>query len=207
MSRSVHVYIEGGAPGRAADNDFRRGWKKFLERLHRHARDCGYDGLNPIRGKGRSETFRRFKQDIEANRSDLCVLLVDSEGPVHGNQNVWEVVFNRDGWRKPDGATSSHLYLMVQMVEAWLLSDHDALEKYFKGGLNRKNLPKTNLEQRSKDEVNNALIAATRDSQRGAYRHGQAHEILEFVKPEYVMTLTHGHRLFDTLAKLIKDNG
>jgi len=30
VKRHVRVYIEGGAEGKTADSDFRRGWKKFL---------------------------------------------------------------------------------------------------------------------------------------------------------------------------------
>jgi hypothetical protein len=93
---------------------------------------------------------------------------------------------------------------MVHMVETWLLTDQDALQAYFKRGFNPKALPTTNLEARSKDEINNALEKATGGSPKGPYQHGQAHEIIELVAPDKVKTLKHGQRLFDTLGKLIK---
>lgn len=92
---------------------------------------------------------------------------------------------------------------MVHFVETWLLTDQDALERFFKKGFKRKPLPTTNLEGRSKDEIEQALKRATQNSKKGAYKHGQAHEIIELVRPERVKTLSHGQRLFDTLGELI----
>jgi len=45
---------------------------------------------------------------------------------------------------------------MVHFVETWLLTDQEALEKFFRGGLNLKTLPTTNLEARSKKEIEDA---------------------------------------------------
>lgn len=58
--RCVRVYIEGGAEGRTADSDFRRGWKKFLTELHELARRNGFHALEIVRGKGRGNAFKRF---------------------------------------------------------------------------------------------------------------------------------------------------
>jgi hypothetical protein len=93
---------------------------------------------------------------------------------------------------------------MVHMVETWLLTDQDALQKFFKQGFRQGLLPTTNLEARSKDEINQVLEKATQGSSKGPYRHGQAHEIIGTVRPERVKTLRHGQRLFDDLGKLIK---
>ena len=41
VKRHVRVYVEGGAEGKTADSDFRRGWKKFLDELHELARANG----------------------------------------------------------------------------------------------------------------------------------------------------------------------
>jgi hypothetical protein len=84
------------------------------------------------------------------------------------------------------------------------LSDQDALQKFFKRGFNQNLLPTTNLEARAKDDIEQALKRATQDSLKGPYRHGQAHEIIEIVRPDRVKTLRHGQRLFDDLGRLIK---
>jgi len=94
---------------------------------------------------------------------------------------------------------------MVHFVETWLLTDQEALQKFFKQGFNQRPLPTTNLEGRSKDEIERALKKATQGSAKGPYQHGQAHEIIEIVNPARVKTLRHGQRLFDSLGNLIRN--
>lgn len=207
VERRVRVFVEGGASGKQADNDFRRGWKKFLDELHRLARANGYQSLEVVRGKGRADTFRKFKSSRETYPHDLCVLLVDSEGPVAPKQGVWDVVANRRGdqWIKPPWAGGRHLYLIVQFIETWLVADPDALRSFFKGGFAPEKLPTTNLEQQSKSKIEQALKAATRSTAKGAYRHVDATLIMEKVRPEKVKTLSHGRRLFSNLSDMIQD--
>jgi hypothetical protein len=200
------LYIEGGAEGRASDSDFRRGWKIFLNELHQLARQMNFDSLEVVRGKGRANAYNMFKSSKTTHPYDLCVLLVDSEMEVAPGRHVWEVVAQRQGdhWKRPQWAHSDHLFLMVQMVETWLLTDHDALRSFFKErGFETRHLPTTDLENRSKDDINEALRKATKSTGKGPYRHGQAHEILEYVRPDRVKTLTHAKRLFDTMERMI----
>jgi hypothetical protein len=206
VKRHVRVYIEGGAVGRTADSDFRRGWKIFLNELHEIARDNGYQSLEVVRGQGRSNTFHRFQNHQKECPDDLCVLLVDSEIEVPEGMRVWDVVARREGdkWHRPPWATEQHLYLMVVFVETWLLTDQEALQSFFKNNFNARPLPTTNLEQRSKDQIEQALKEATKICKNGPYQHGQAHEIIGIVRPERVRTLRHGLRLFQELGNLIK---
>lgn len=208
MSRSVRVYIEGGATGRIADSTFRYGWKRFLNELHVLARENGYHSLEVVRGKGRARTFDRFTKYNKRFPQDLCVLLVDAETAVPKGARIWDIVANRkgDNWKRPPWATEKHLFLMVHFVETWLLTDQNALQQFFKRGLDLKPLPTTNLEARSKQEIEAALKKATQLSSKGAYKHGQAHEIIGTVAPERVKTLTHGQRLFSCLSSLIRGN-
>ena len=205
MKKHVRVYIEGGAVGKTADNDFRRGWKKFLHELHELARQNGYQSLEVVRGKGRGNAYRGFSHYKKQFPDDLCVLLVDAEMVVPADVNVWDVVAKRDGdqWTRPDWATEQHLYLMVAFVETWLLTDQDALAAFFKRDFNVKPLPATDLENCSKDDLEHALKQATKNCKKGPYRHGQAHEVIEYVSPEKVRKLSHGRRLFDVLRDLI----
>jgi hypothetical protein len=207
VKRHVRVYIEGGAEGKTADSDFRRGWKKFLNELHELARSHGFHSLEVVRCKGRANAFHRFKEHHREHPNDLCVLLVDAETAAPENARVWDVVRKREGdrWQRPPWATENHLYLMVIFVETWLLSDLDALRQFFKYNIDSRLFPTMDLEARSKAEIERALQAATKDSAKGPYRHGQAHEIIGIVNPERVKTLRHGHRLFHGLGKLISD--
>ena len=208
VKRCVRVYIEGGAEGRGADADFRRGWKAFLIELHDLARIFEYHELTVIRCKGRANAYHRFVTGKSQFPDDLCVLLVDFEMAVPTGGCVWDVVARRDGdkWQRPQWATERHLYLMVHFVETWLLTDQDALSKFFKRNFNPAGLPTTNLEDRSKQAVEAALKKATKDLSKGPYQHGQAHEIIEIVRPERVRTLTHGRRLFDVLGRWSEAN-
>ena len=207
VKKCVRVYIEGGAEGRIADSDFRRGWKRFLNELHLLARSNGYHSLEVVRGKGRANTFRGFTKHQMEHPNDLCVLLVDAETEAPEGVRVWDIVARRaqDSWHRPNWATDRHLYLMAYFIETWLLTDQDALQQYFKKGFNPKVLPTTNLESRSKDEIENALISATKNSSKGEYQHGQSHEIIGITRPDRVKTLKHGRRLFETLSSLIRD--
>ncbi len=206
MKRHVRVYVEGGGEGKTSDSDFRRGWKRFLAELHELARGYGYHSLEVVRGKGRGRTFNLFSKHKSSRPQDLCVLLADSETSVPMADNLWNVVATRPGdkWQRPTWAEERHLYLMVHFVETWLLTDQEALQRFFKKGFNAKPLPTTNLESRSKADIEQALKKATQDTSKGSYRHGQAHEIIELVSPEKVKTLMHGARLFDTLSEFIK---
>ncbi|HMG76072.1 MAG TPA: DUF4276 family protein [Pyrinomonadaceae bacterium] len=190
VKRFVRVYIEGGAEGKSEGNTFRESWKKFLNELHELARQHGYHGLKPVRGKGRAETFRLFAAHQSVHPEDLCALLVDSETKAPEGSSVWNIVANRtsDNWQRPVWAEERHLYLMVHFVETWLLTDQNALQQFFKNGFTTTPLPTTNLETRSKAEVLAALKKATQNTPKGAYRHGQANEIIKIVSPEKVKT-------------------
>jgi|KBSSwiStaDraftv2_1062776.scaffolds.fasta_scaffold46951_5 hypothetical protein len=206
VKRHVRVYIEGGAKGKTADSDFRRGWKKFLSEIHEFARQHGYRSLEVVRGKARGNAFHLFVKHKAVWPNDLVVLLADSETAVPNNASVWKIVADQDKWQKPAWATDRHLYLMVHFVETWLLTDQDALKQFFKERLNLNVLPTSNLENRSKTEIEKALKQATKDTKKGPYTHGQAHEIIELVNPDNVKTLRHGNRLFTTLRELIEEN-
>ncbi len=207
MKKHVRVYIEGGAEGKQADSDFRRAWKKFLNELHELARDNGYHSLEIVRGKGRASTFRRFTKREAKYPSDLCVLLADAETKVPEGARVWDAVAQRPGdkWQRPFWATERHLYLMVYFVETWMLTDQEALQRFYQRGFNPNPLPTVNLETRSKDEIDQALKKATQNSLNGPYKHGHAHEIIEIVDPDKVKTLKHGQRLFESMGNLIRD--
>jgi Domain of unknown function (DUF4276) len=206
VKRSVRVYIEGGATGSTADSDFRRGWKKFLNELHELARNQGFHRLDVVRGKGRSNTYNSFCAHKIKYSEDLCVLLVDSETSVLEYEKLWDVVKKREGdqWERPHWATESHIYFMVPFVEAWLLTDHDALKSFFGQKFDLTAIPTTDLENRTKIDIERALKKATSKTKKGSYRHGDSHSIIENTRPEKVKTLRHGRRLFESLGALIK---
>jgi hypothetical protein len=65
VKRHVRVYIEGGAEGREANNDFRRGWKKFLYELHKRAMENGFHFKMPCRSSLKKVSIKNcFPQQI-----------------------------------------------------------------------------------------------------------------------------------------------
>ena len=77
---------------------------------------------------------------------------------------------------------------MVQCMEAWILADPDALDRFYGQKLKKAKLPaRTNLEEESKLDIYSKLEAATKDTQKGSYgkiRH--ASELLGKIDPKKV---------------------
>lgn len=90
----------------------------------------------------------------------------------------------RDGWDLST-AHEDQIHLMVQTMEAWLLSDPEALAKYYGQGFNANPLPKrTNLEDEPKANLCPALEKATRKTQKGEYKKiAHASDLLAKVDP------------------------
>ena len=65
---------------------------------------------------------------------------------------------------------------MVQMMEAWLIADREALVRFYGQGFGENTIPKhSNVEQIDKSTLKLALKAATRNTSKGEYhkiRHG-----------------------------------
>src|SRR5262249_27287060 len=97
------------------------------------------------------------------------VLSIDSEGPVNnGPKAHWK---RRDGWNLPD-ISAEHYHLMVQMMEAWLAADREALRKFYGQRFNANAIPRTpNVEQLGKQDRESALKEATRRTTRGEEYH------------------------------------
>ena len=124
---SAVIYIEGGG-----DRDenlarlFRRSWTKFFEA-------AGLEGRMPrvVRGGGRARTFDLFQTAIGNPRPGrVPLLLVDSEADAAAGHSAWRHLQARDGWDRPPGARNDQAFLMVQVMETWLVADRNALNGY-----------------------------------------------------------------------------
>lgn len=95
---------------------------------------------------------------------------------------------------------------MTQCVEAWLVADRDALQKFYGAGFNKRALPaNTNVEAVDKRALESGLERAARNTSKGRYqkiRH--CSELLARLDPTTVRSkATHCNRLFTTLASCI----
>lgn len=156
---SAVVYIEGGGDrDQNLERLFRRSWTKFFQA-------AGLDGHMPrvIRGGGRNRTFDLFATAIQNPRPGrVPFLLVDSEAAVVVGPSAWQHLHDRDNWDRPQGARDDQMFLMVQVMETWLLADRAALREYF-GAPFRENALRQwpELEDLPKPDVLEALARAT----------------------------------------------
>ncbi len=181
---SAVIYIEGGG-----DRDenlarlFRRSWTKFFEA-------AGLEGRMPrvVRGGGRARTFDLFQTAIGNPRPGrVPLLLVDSEADVAAGHSAWRHLQARDGWDRPQGARDDQVFLMVQVMETWLVADRNTLQSYF-GAQFRENALQQwpDLEDVPKRSVLDALARATAGCPRRYAKGEVSFELLERIHPARV---------------------
>jgi hypothetical protein len=140
MVSEIRIYVEGGSKSSSSTKaDLRAGLGQFLNSIRQICRErhvrwditaCG----------ARGETHKFFK-DAQAKHSEAFnVLLVDSEGPV--TRAAWEHLRLHDQWDDLTKEDKEHCHLMVQAMEAWLVADKSALERFYRQGFNEAALPK-----------------------------------------------------------------
>lgn len=194
---SAVIYIEGGGDNRRLGAEFRQGWKAFLT-------NAGLSGRMPrvVGGGSREETFDRFSIALADPTDDTVpFLLVDSEGPVAVAHSVWQHLQASDGWRKPDTARDDQAFLMVQVMESWLLADRNALQKYF-GERFKANAIRQwpRLEDVPKETVFDVLEKATAGCPKPYSKGKVASELLARIDPAIVEGVCpHAKSLLDRL--------
>ena len=196
----VRIFIEGGGSGDRDDSHFRTEWSRFLA-------SAGLSGRLPkvVRCGDRARAFRRFSDAIrKVGGDEVNILLVDSEGPVKEDQSTWEYLWDNDGWRQPDGADDNQAYLMVQAMEAWLMSDRVALGEYFGRGFNENRLPgQSDPEQIPKNTLESSLKDASTGCGRQYAKGTMSFEILGRVDAGRVEErCSHAKTLFNYLRLL-----
>lgn len=203
--RGIAIYLEGGGTGQSTRAALRQGMDEFLRPLKQAARAKALHWRLVCCGS-RRETFRKFEYSA-SNGEDMVVLLVDAEGPVVDRPR--EHLRSRDGWDL-NFASSDRVHLMVQTMEAWIVSDSDALSRYYGQGFNRTALPRTeNLESVSKRDVERSLRQATEHTQKGRYKKiRHARDLLGMINAEETKRrCRHCARLFHVLGRLIEETG
>ncbi|HUW31406.1 MAG TPA: DUF4276 family protein [Planctomycetota bacterium] len=195
----MKIYVEGGGPGKAAETDCRQGFRCLLER-------AGFAHPSPaIKACGtRRSAFDDFATALRLSEPDVYpVLLVDSEAPVR--KEPWEHLKDRDGWPRPDAAEDDQAQLLVQCMETWIVADQEAVERFFGQNLHANALPPAvDLENRSKDDVQESLERATRNCGRNRnYRKGKrSFDLLAQLDAEVLRkSLPHFRRLCTLLEE------
>jgi hypothetical protein len=197
----VAIYIEGGGDSRALQEPLKRGFRKLFGKAILNNND-----LAIITSGGRGQTYKDFKTAFEQDKHDFVVLLLDSEGAVPQNQRAWAYFTsgtrpNDATFLRPKNATDDNAHLMVQMMEAWFITDVEAFRTVYRRNLQEGSLSKTlDVEQISRHLIIPALENATRHTTKGIFKksHG-ADLIAELDIKELRRRSKHADRLFQTL--------
>lgn len=197
--QAVRVYVEGGGTYRADQTQLRESFTKLLG---------GVLGDLPkpktITCGGRSNAFDDFRNALAANRDALCLLLVDSEGPVKLGESPWAHVRARtgDGWERPASVGDDQLHLMVETMETWIVSDLDALRRVYGPAVDAGSLPKENLEGVPRRDLLQKLSRALRDT-RKEYTKSTGCLLIGQVDPRRLeASCPHAARFFEHLRQV-----
>ncbi len=206
MVNEVCIYVEGGGDYKDGRALLREGLSRFLRELIELARQrrvrwsiipCG----------ARHDAFDNFQRALRAHPNSFNVLLVDSEAPVYAEP--WQHLQEHDRWQRPVEVENDQCHLMVQTMEAWLVADRAALERFYGQGFNSNALPRNrHVEQIDKATLSESLTHATRQTSAGAYhkiRHGA--RLIGLIDPSVVRAVApFCERLFTTLSRTISES-
>ena len=202
----VFVVIEGGAKGHKADARFREGYRSFLTKIAPSNIKGRPVALEPIRGEGRTNAHKKFAQQRILHPSALVILLIDTDAPFTKKQGVWSFLESRDHTIKPNWATESHAYLMVQCVETWIVADHQTLKIHYGPKFRSSALPsRTGLEDKPHHDVQKALEDATSTCQKDKYDHVDSSDLIKIIDPKRIEDLWHVRRLRVGLRRAIQE--
>ena len=195
--------MEGGGDGKDGKAALRQGMNALLAPLKLAAERKALHWKLVCCGS-RNAALRAFRRAEATNRDNFVALLVDAESPVSGSPSGHLAAHDR--W-DVTVADEDVLHLMVQVMEAWIVADADALATYYGQGFRRNALPGArNLEDVPKRDVKQALHRATEQTTKGRYhkiRH--ARDLLHRVDLSRVRRrCSHCERFFNTIAARIE---
>ncbi|NCC53717.1 MAG: DUF4276 family protein [Spartobacteria bacterium] len=177
---SAYIYIEGGGDSKELHIKCREGFRRLLER-------CGFSGRMPrlVACGGRGSAFDDFSTaHADAGVGDYIALWVDSEDPMADIEKAWDHLRARDGWIAPDGSDDEQVLLMVTCMETWIVTDRTVLQDHYGDRLQESALPAPgNMETRTRNAVQDALIHATRKCSNAYAKGKRSFEILAKLDP------------------------
>jgi hypothetical protein len=154
----VRLYVEGGpkSANAAGFRSFRTSFKQHLTKLH--------PSLNTLEVSpcgSTEETIRDYARAIrEQPKNSILALLVDADSPVTTDGPAQHLKTKLDAVYLP-AKDRENTFLMVQCMEAWLVTDLPALEKCFGKNAREVQYPKNrDIEAVSKRELMAALDKA-----------------------------------------------
>lgn len=204
MVNEIRVYIEGG-DNADSRRRLRNGFADFFRSLRALAQGQGIP-FRLLPSGSRNETFNDFQTARRTYPLAWSLLLVDSEDLVTPGHNPRQHLETRDGWELLD-VNVDDLHLMAQVMETWFCADPEALALYYGQHFNAGALPtRNNLEEEAKLQIEAKLEAATRHTQKGAYRKNRHdHDLLQKISSDKVQTRApHCRRFFETITRKLR---
>jgi len=166
---AIAVYMEGGGDSADAKALLRQGISEFLRSLREAARQKRLHWRVVACG-GRDAAHDAFLNATKTSPDTFNVLLVDSEGPVADPLSPRAHLKHRDGWDLL-AISERSIHLMIQVMEAWIIADADAVASYYGQRFLKSALPAAaDLEGVEKARIENALARATAKTQKKEYR-------------------------------------
>lgn len=162
----IALYVEGGGDGKGSAHnkrELRIGFDALLHQQKQAAQSKNLGWTSVLCGS-RKQTYDALRRDLkQSNGETLFVLLVDSEGPIAG-ENKSNVkadaqarvrhLEQRDSWDLSE-IEPEHVHLMVQCMETWIASDPATLVAFYGQGFQERCIP---IRQNLEDEPKAALI-------------------------------------------------
>jgi hypothetical protein len=172
---NAKLYVEGAGPTDLERKQCREAFSQFLTA-------AGLAGRMPrvVACGARNDALRDFVTAMATRRPDeRPLLLVDSEAPVVAGENAWQHLKRRDGWEQPAGTSDQQVFLMVQVMETWLVADRETLRREFGPDFIERHLASwPDLEAVPKSTILNALERATARCGAKAYAKGKRSFVL-----------------------------
>ncbi len=135
---NVRLYVEGSPKGMHANGLrlFRNGFKQHLMKL-----DPRLKAMEVSPCGSTEETIRDYARAVRENRADFVPsLLVDSDTPVNANSPSDHLRTKLDS-AKVQRDARENIFLMVQCMESWFVTDPIALKACFGGQFRENALP------------------------------------------------------------------
>ncbi|MGV3659743.1 MAG: DUF4276 family protein [Prosthecobacter sp.] len=185
------IYLEGASRGPDSNELKRRcreAFSKLLERM-------GFKGRKPrlVACGGRNSVLDDFSIALRTSRGGYVAMWIDSEEPMQDIEAAWKhlaEVTSVDKWEQPAGARDDQVLFMTTCMETWIVADKNTLRSYYGQHLNESALPPTtDLERRSRHDVQDRLVRATQNCKNAFAKGKRSFEVLEEIKSEALADL------------------